>query len=215
MGAAAFGVVREPDVHGDVFFRKLCHGGREDHLRTEMAELHGFGVAELVDDAGRRDHAGIGGHHSCHIGPFFQYGSVEEASGIGGAQVAASPAQGRGGAVGGASDEALHEEQVSVVEACMGKPVLRGVHVEPRCAVLVIGAHELEGVEPLGLEPKVMAMAPKDGNRQAFAQSGEFVVGPGTGLAEQVDAVEQVVQVTQALFEFGFNGRIGAGVQEV
>ena len=47
---------------GDVFFRKLCHGGREDHLRTEMAELHGFGVAELVDDAGRRDHAGIGGH---------------------------------------------------------------------------------------------------------------------------------------------------------
>ena len=89
------------------------------------------------------------------------------------------------------------------------------MHVEPRCAVLVIGAHELEGVEPLGLEPKVMAMAPKDGNRQAFAQSGEFVVGAGTGLAEQVDAVEQVVQVTQALFEFGFNGRIGAGVQEV
>ena len=82
-------------------------------------------------------------------------------------------------AVGGASDEALHEEQVSVVEACMGKPVLRGVHVEPRCAVLVMRAHELEGVEPLGLEPKVMAMAPKDGNRQAFAQSGEFVVWSG------------------------------------
>ena len=130
LGAGAFRVVRQADVHGNVFLRKLGHGGRKDHFGTEVAELHGLGVAEFIDDAGRGHDTRIGRHHARYIRPLFKHSGVEEASGVGGTEVASSPAECRGRPVGCAADEAFHEEEVTVVEPGVGKAVAGGVHIE-------------------------------------------------------------------------------------
>ena len=58
-------------------------------------------------------------------------------------------------------------------------------------------------------------MAPHDGHGEPFAQAGEFIEGAGAGLAQEEDAVEQVVEVAQALLEFGLYGGIGVAFEQV
>ena len=129
-GSGAFRVVRQTDVHGNVFLGELGHRWREDHLGAEVAQLHGLGIAELVDDPGGGDHAGVGGHHAGDIGPFLQGVGAEEAGGIGGAEIAASPTERGGRALGRRADEALHEEEVALVESGLAEMVTRGLHVK-------------------------------------------------------------------------------------
>ena len=129
-GSGAFRVVRQTDVHGDVFLGELGHRGWEDHLGAEVAQLHRLGIAEFIDDAGGGHHAGIGGHHARHIRPLFQRRGVEEAGGVGCAEVTASPAERGGGALGRRADEALHEEEVALVESGLTEMVTRGLHIE-------------------------------------------------------------------------------------
>ena len=45
---------------------------RVDHLGSEIAEFHGFHVAEFVDRVGCFDHLGVCGHESVDISPDLQ-----------------------------------------------------------------------------------------------------------------------------------------------
>ena len=213
--ARAFRVVRQSDVHGNVLFGELGDGRREDHLGAEMAQFHGLGIAELIDHASRRDHAGVGGHHAGDIGPLLQGGGAEEAGGIGCTEVTASPTERGGRALGCRADEALHEEEVALVESGLAEMVTRGLHIQAGRAEPVIGAHQLEGVEPLRGEPEIREVSPENRHGEPLTEPHQFVEGAGAGFAKEVNAVEQVVQMAEPLFELRLDGIIGGALQQV
>ena len=121
--------VLHPD--GDVFDAHRIDGGRIDHLRTEVTQLHGLDIRQLVDGVGRLDDAGVGRHKAIHVRPYFQYFGIEGRSDDGcGVVRAATPQVGGLVGVAVAGDEARNHGHGGLRGVCAlrAQRAQRGLH---------------------------------------------------------------------------------------
>ena len=92
-GAGSVGIEGVLDQYGDVLGADRVQGGCVDDAGSEVAELHGLGVAELVDGVGGLDDLWVGCHEAVHVGPYLQDLSPELGRQDAGGVVGTSAAQ--------------------------------------------------------------------------------------------------------------------------
>ena len=175
---------------------------RVDDLCTEVAELHGLDIAELVDGVGRLDDLRVGSHEAVDVGPYLEHLGIEGGSDDGSGVVRAATAQ-VGGlvAVAVAGYEARHDEYglgcVIATEGAEGLlDELRGeLGVEHVLALLILGAYEVAGIHAHA----VLHQGGHDVRRQSLAVADDGILGLGTQVVDEVDTIVDAAQLVEEL----------------
>ena len=196
--------VLDPD--GNLLLAYGIQGGRIHHLGAEVTQFGGFLVGQFVDDVGRLDNAGIGGHEAIDIGPNLQYrgvqGRCEDAGGV----VGTAAAQGDDvtGAVAG--DEAGNDgdgTSLPISGELFGDQLVRSLEVhEP-----AVQPDEVQRIEQL----RVADSGRHDERREPLAEAQDLVPRLLRQHLQQEHAPADAVQLGQQRLHGGAQRPVAAG----
>ena len=134
----------------DVLDANRIDGWRIDNLGTEVAQLHGLDIAQLIDGIGCLDDTGVGRHKAIDVGPYLQDLRIEGCSNDGCCIVRAATTE-----VGGlarilvATDEAGHHGYLrQLLEGLMNKLVGEVGH-QTVSAILILSTNKVAAVHAL------------------------------------------------------------------
>ena len=91
--AGVIGIEGVLHADGDILHAYGIDGRRINHLGTEVAELHGFHIAQFGDGIGGMDDARVGGHEPVDISPYLEHFGIERSRDNRGGIVASSTAE--------------------------------------------------------------------------------------------------------------------------
>ena len=148
-GARSLGVEGILDPDGYVLDANGIDGGGIYHLGTEVAEFHGLGVGEFVDDVCRADDTGVSGHETVHIGPYLQGSGIQCGRYDGGGVVATATAKvGNLAALYVGGDETAHQAYLGQALPGVAHNLVGGLCGKHVLAVLLLGADNVARVKP-------------------------------------------------------------------
>ena len=194
--AVGFGVEGVFYDNGDILPAHGINRGRIYHLRAEVAQLHGFAIAEAAYGVGGGDYARVGRHEAVHVGPYFKPCGIERGGDDG------------GGVVGTAAPEVRGDALLRV----FGDETARhGYALKPREglaheAVRLVEVHDVLACLPARLDKGacVEVLRPvyerrHDERREAFAVCHYGIGRLGREFADEIHAVEDALQLCQQL----------------
>ena len=207
------------DQYGDVLGVNGIDCRRIDDLRTEVAELHRIGEAELVNDIGCPDHARVCGHEAVHVSPYLEtvgvQGSCDDAGGVVGA--AASEIGDLAGTGVCGYETGDDGDLVASLDAgeFLADEILGDFRVEDVLALDHGGLDELKRI----VEERSRKERAHDHRGHPLAETHDLARGLGGQHAERVDALVQRAQALVLDFDspeepvFGL-GRLEHGLNE-
>ena len=169
-------------------------GRRINHLRTEVAKLHRFHIAQFVDDVSIADDTRVGSHKSIHVCPNFQYfclkSSRNDRSGI---IRATSPKVSNLTTILVARNEARHESHLrKFIERSLHQ--LSGqVRIENMTGVFLFSLDECTRIIPYGTFDEIC----HDDGRKAFAIAHDGSRCLWRKVTNQIDTLEDILQLAQ------------------
>ena len=104
-------IERIEDLNRNIFNKGRLQAGRINHFGPKVAQFHGFSVGNGRNREGIGNLARIGGHHSVHVGPNFNYIGIKRRAKNGACIVRASASKRSGDSFGGRADKARNALQ--------------------------------------------------------------------------------------------------------
>ena len=179
------------DQNGDALGDCRSDGGRMEHLRAEVGQLHRLFVADLRQHECRGDCPGIRAQDAVHIGPDFDDGRTDGCADDRRAVVRSVAADGRRLAILGRGDETGHDRNHAGAASKQPREVRAGRAVrfaenDVRVGELIVGDEELPGIGELR-RVRLVEIRGDDQSRQTLAEARRHVQSARGAVAEQMN----------------------------
>ena len=184
------------------------HGGRVNHLRTEVRQLHRLFVGHLRQHESRRHESRIRAEDAVHVGPDLDHRRAEGRADDRGAVVRPVPADGRRLPVAGRPDEPGDDRNRRSASAeaaeIRARSAVRPGEVDVGVGELVVGRDEVARVGAHGVV-KPAQIGREDDRGEPLAEAGGHVERAQRTVSEQMNAFEGAAQLGQQRFDFSLH----------